>query len=231
MRSSFVCCLLISTALHAQLARFVPCMGDQPLRLDMPITLPDGTPVTITQFRFYVGHFAFCRAGKVISRNDAFHLIDASNSSSFFVELDATTAALGDSISFLFGVDSLTNVSGAFGGDLDPTRGMYWAWNSGYINLKLEGTCPASPYASHAFELQMVGQFPAFATAHRIVLPVTGSGPWAVAVDVAPLLEAADIRTKCNVMSPGEAALRLSSTASSIFKHLFLSPEDDAFKR
>ena len=159
MRSLFVCCLLISTALHAQLARFVPCMGDQPLRLDTPITLPNGTPVTITQFRFYVGHFAFCRAGKVISRNDAFHLIDASDSASFSVELDATTASVGDSISFLFGVDSLTNVSGAFGGDLDPTRGMYWAWNSGYINLKLEGTSPASPYASRAFELHLADTY------------------------------------------------------------------------
>ena len=33
----------------------------------------------------------------------------------------------------------LTNVSGALSGALDPTKGMYWSWQSGYINFKLEG--------------------------------------------------------------------------------------------
>jgi len=40
----------------------------------------------------------------------------------------------------LIGTDSITNVSGALDGDLDPIKGMYWAWNSGCINFKLEGT-------------------------------------------------------------------------------------------
>ena len=26
-------------------------------------------------------------------------------------------------------------------GDLDPLKGMYWAWSSGFINFKLEGSC------------------------------------------------------------------------------------------
>jgi len=36
-------------------------------------------------------------------------------------------------------VDSLANVSGAMSNDLDATKGMYWSWQSGFINLKIEG--------------------------------------------------------------------------------------------
>ena len=119
---------------------------------------------------------------------------------------------------FLLGVDSLTNVSGAFGGDLDPIKGMYWAWNSGYINLKLEGTSPGSPYPSHGFELHLGGYLPPNATAQRVVLPEPGSEGVVVRVDILPLLEAADVRTKCNVMSPGDAAVRLSRVAATMFR-------------
>lgn len=41
-----------------------------------------------------------------------------------------------------FGTDSLTNVASGFRGDLDPINGMYWTWNTGFINLKLEGEIP-----------------------------------------------------------------------------------------
>ena len=40
----------------------------------------------------------------------------------------------------LYGTDSLSNISGAFNGALDPINGMYWTWNTGFINLKIEGT-------------------------------------------------------------------------------------------
>ena len=45
-----------------------------------------------------------------------------------------------DFISFNLGIDSTTNVSGAMEGDLDPMNNMYWTWQSGYINIKFEGS-------------------------------------------------------------------------------------------
>jgi hypothetical protein len=42
-------------------------------------------------------------------------------------------------IEFLLGVDSLRNVSGSQTGDLDPSKNMFWDWNTGYIFYKLEG--------------------------------------------------------------------------------------------
>ena len=213
-----LCVAAFALGARGQRIMFAPVFGIDPLALDQPRSIFDGTPVTITQFRFYVGQFAFYRAGKVISRNDAYHLIDASDSTSLMVVLDATAAAVGDSISFIVGVDSLTNVSGAFGGDLDPTNGMYWAWNSGYINMKLEGTSPASPYPAAPLELHLGGYLPPYATVQHVSLPVSGSGPWRVNVDVVPLLLSADVHTRCNVMSPGVQAVKLSKLAATMFK-------------
>lgn len=37
------------------------------------------------------------------------------------------------------GVDSTTNAAGVHCCALDPANGMYWSWQSGYIQFKLEG--------------------------------------------------------------------------------------------
>ena len=47
-------------------------------------------------------------------------------------------------LSFIIGVDSLHNVSGAQTGALDPINGMFWTWNTGYIFAKFEGKSPFS---------------------------------------------------------------------------------------
>ena len=47
-----------------------------------------------------------------------------------------------NSLSFLLGVDSMHNVSGAQTGALDPANDMFWTWNSGYVMAKMEGASP-----------------------------------------------------------------------------------------
>lgn len=196
--------------------RFIPRMGEQPLLLDSATVLGDDVPVTITTFRFYVGQCATHRKGGWVSVDHGYHLVDAADPFSCAIDLgDALASA--DSISFLLGVDSLTNVSGAFGGDLDPIKGMYWAWNSGYINLKLEGNSPVSPYPSRTFELHLGGYLPPFAAVQRITLPIP-ERPLIVRVDVKPLLRAAGVHMRCNVMSPSERAVYLSKVAATMFK-------------
>ena len=196
--------------------RFVPQLAGYPLVLNGPMVLGDDLPITVTAFRFYAGHFTYHRHGEWLLASNEYRLVDAADTASLSIDLGPATAT-SDSISFLLGVDSLTNVSGAFGGDLDPIKGMYWTWNSGYINLKLEGSSPASPYPSHAFELHLGGYLPPFPTAQRVTPPV-GAMPLSVHVELMPLLNAAGIHTRCNVMSPGEAAMRLSRVAATMFR-------------
>ena len=58
-------------------------------------------------------------------------------------------------IYFQIGIDSLTNVSGDLDGDLDPALGMYWAWNSGYINMKLEGKSSSCKSVKKEFQFHI----------------------------------------------------------------------------
>ena len=67
-----------------------------------------------------------------------------------------------DAIQFNLGIDSLTNVSGALGGDLDPTKGMYWTWQNGYVNFKLQGTSDLCNNPKNEFEFHLGGYLKPF---------------------------------------------------------------------
>jgi hypothetical protein len=65
------------------------------------------------------------------------------------IEIEDLKGKLIRGLDLCIGTDSLVNVSGAFDGDLDPIHGMYWTWNSGYINIKLEGLFESKPFEYH----------------------------------------------------------------------------------
>jgi hypothetical protein len=210
-----VLCVAI-LALNAQdkvrVLRFVPWFGDHPLVLNADEKLPDGTSVRVTTFRFYAGIPVVSGDGQANLLPYEYHLVDAEDTISWSVVIARSAPPY-----FLLGVDSLTNVSGAFGGDLDPIKGMYWAWNSGYVNLKLEGSSPACPTRRNEFQFHLGGYQPPYATAQQVALPGDVTGPIEVRMDVATLLQHIDLRVEHNVMSPGEQAVALSRTAANMF--------------
>lgn len=75
-------------------------------------------------------------------------------------------------LQFTLGVDSALNCSGAQDGDLDPLKGMFWTWNSGYIFFKLEGYSPASTGSLGRIEHHIGGYRSPFNAARKIVLPL-----------------------------------------------------------
>lgn len=88
-------------------------------------------------------------------KNDHF-LIDAADSRSVEISLKAG-ARKYNRIAFIIGVDSARNVSGAQTGALDPTKGMFWTWNSGYIMAKMEGSSPLSTAPNNLVEYHIGG--------------------------------------------------------------------------
>ncbi len=121
--------------------------GGQEIALGVPFpTEQSGDTTQVDLLRFYVGGLTlFNASGTSSTLENQWHLIDASDAGSLQFEFDVDSPTQG--VRFLLGVDSLTNDAGVHGGALDPTNGMYWAWQTGYINFKLEGSsnvCPAS---------------------------------------------------------------------------------------
>lgn len=92
---------------------------------------------TLRNFKYYISNISLkAMDGKTTLFPEA-HLINEADSSSKIVTITAEAGSF-TSISFLIGVDSIYNVSGTQTGELDPEKGMFWTWNSGYIVAKLE---------------------------------------------------------------------------------------------
>ncbi len=195
------------------------CQGEK-IILEQSLHLPGGDSLTLHTLRFYLGHFVFWKNGQVLrDERGVYHLIDLEDENSLVVP---DSPAGFDSLAFDLGVDSLTTSAGAMGGDLDPTRGMFWTWQSGYINLKAEGAASMNPARNGDFAFHLGGYLPPFATARTVRLGVgerrTPAGKALVLrLDLAPFFSAADRVKKPNVMSPGPEALRLSEVLAQSF--------------
>ncbi len=86
-------------------------------------------------------------------------------------------------LTFTVGVDSTRNVSGAQTGALDPTQGMFWSWNTGYIFMKLEGYSPQSEKGGLTFH---IGGFKAPNNTIRTISPSLNNSKVLVAAGKAP---------------------------------------------
>jgi len=86
-------------------------------------------------------------------------------------------------VAFTVGVDAARNRGGAQSGVLDPARGMFWTWATGYIHFKLEGRSPAAPGTEQAVILHLGGAD----VARSIRLPL-GSKPLRIRPGLQPTL-------------------------------------------
>ncbi len=130
----------------------------------------------ITTLKYYISNIVLSNSsGLTYKENYSYHLIDASDTST--CELNLTGVPLGNynHISFMIGVDSAKNVSGAQSGALDPANGMFWDWNSGYIMSKFEGVSPQSIAANHVV-LFHIGGFSGTNNVLKTVNPIFPSG-------------------------------------------------------
>lgn len=197
--------------------RFRPVFQEQTLVLGQSYELK-GQPVRIETLRFYVSQIALIRKGKTVWQEaNSYHLVDLAEDTSLFFGLTLPSAIKYDSLHFTLGIDSLTHVSGAMGGDLDPSKGMYWAWQSGYINFKLEGSSPLSTARGHGFQYHLGGYMPPYASARSISLRVPKAEQWTIRVNVGDFLAHTDLAQAHTLMSPGARASALSDRAAAIF--------------
>jgi hypothetical protein len=120
-----------------------------------------GDTLNLEVFSYYLSNVRLKRAdGSWWSETDSYYLIESDNDG----QLVINNVPLGEytAIDYVLGVDSTRNVSGAQGGDLAPSLGMFWSWNTGYIFIKAEGTSPnlEAPNQSFAFHLAgFTGQY------------------------------------------------------------------------
>ncbi len=116
-----------------------------------------GEPYTINMFKYYISNIRLKdRTGKPIVFHGVYHLVDEADSASKSFEINVPVNDY-TGLSFVIGVDSIRNVSGTQTGDLDPLKGMFWTWNTGYVMAKLEGTSALSSAPNHNLTIHIGG--------------------------------------------------------------------------
>lgn len=161
--------------------KFEMMYGQKPLRLS-----DTGTGFRISAFRFYISGMEFYDGDKVQWKiTNSFHLIDASVPSSLQFQIEIPPQLRYTSVKFILGIDSATNVSGVLAGDLDPSKGMYWAWQSGYINFKLEGASANCPTRNNEFQFHLGGYASPFASVQTVTIKGSGTDKLTIRADVA----------------------------------------------
>ena len=129
-----------------------------PLVLNKKYKNPFGEIFEISRFRFYAGKIApiYTDGGLKTNPSSAYHLIDFSDSASTNIELPVKGGSCNE-IQFQLGIDSIDQSRGAQTGALDPVKGMFWTWNSGYQSFKIEGVSPVSDQPSHMLAYHIGG--------------------------------------------------------------------------
>lgn len=154
--------------------------------------------IRIDNLRWYV---SLPPAGKKGSKA---WLLDLADSSSLDQQM---SRPVNNKISLLFGVDSAIQVGGVGTGALDPLRGMYWTWQTGYVQWKMEGAIRVDGVES-PLELHL-GGFDGATKAQAmlsdyLVYPITNSviAQWDLSPFIAQILD----QKKYGVMSPSPIA-------------------------
>ena len=215
----FVCCIFNESRLFSQKFSFItfnPTFGSTKLLSDSSYKIGNSDSIQITALRFYVSNMELLDKNKCVWKDSIrFHLIDAFNEKSLAIKIPSNIPFT--KIKFNLGIDSTTNVSGAMGGDLDPTKGMYWTWQSGYINFKLEGTSNLCKTRHNEFQFHLGGyQYP-FNNLQTIFLDGASSGTIEIGMDVQKILNHINLTQQHHIMSPGKEAMDFSEKVNNSF--------------
>jgi hypothetical protein len=98
-----------------------------------------GQSFNLSVLRYYLHNFKLQSDNGNTIALDKYILVDHAIAAKTKIDLGAVPAGNYTSWTMDAGVDNVNNSSGTQDGDLDPGKGMFWTWNSGYIFFKHEG--------------------------------------------------------------------------------------------
>ena len=174
--------------------------------------------IKITQLKFYMSDFQIKYYDNTVILDNNSHLIDFEKPNTSFLNITKNYKKKIKSINFSIGVDSLASVSGALSGDLDPSNGMYWAWQSGYINMKIEGTSSSCKTRKNRFNFHIGGYLKPYYAMRKIEIPVNKlQNQINLTVDLERFFSEINLKEINSVMIPGNDAMALANLSSKIF--------------
>jgi len=201
---------------------FQPTFGNEKLILNQKYPINQKDSFEINVLRFYISNITFYNNNQLVYKElNSYHLIDLAEKETVQIGFKNQQKKGFNIIKFNLGIDSTTNVSGAFGGDLDPTKGMYWTWQSGYINLKLEGKSELCRTRNNQFQYHLGGYAAPFYALQMVEIAVKNKDEIVVNIDIQHFLNAVDLVNEHSIMSPSKAAVNLAKVAAESFESTY----------
>ena len=190
---------------------FVPVINSSPIVLDQHYFATElNDSISISKLKFYISNIVLLNNEKVVYKNTvAVYLLNAEDSLS--LQFDVPQNLQFNRIQYGIGIDSVTNTSGALDGALDPLMGMYWTWQSGYINFKMEGFVGNLEQEDKKFEYHLGGYSDknnAFQFVDLIIQPTSENIQLQMPIDL--IFKSIFSEKKYNIMSPSASAVSLS---------------------
>jgi hypothetical protein len=147
-----------ATKTHTLTIHFENVVDGKPLVLDsVTYTNALKQPFTVSKFKFYIGSINIAtNDGNAVSIGKAY-LINEEDPQSKDISINLFDIDTIEDISLTVGIDSARSCSGAQTGALDPVNAMFWAWNTGYVFVKMEGRSPLSTQPGHLLEFHIGG--------------------------------------------------------------------------
>jgi hypothetical protein len=188
--------------------------------------------LSITTFKCYVSNIQIQYLdNSLFTQKDSYHLLDFENPNSLHIPITKKSDKLISKITFNIGIDSLTNTAGAMTGDLDPIKGMYWAWQSGYINMKIEGkssSCKTKASArKNEFQFHIGGYLPPYYALQKVEINfngnvnINGNGNYNeninIGIDLNDFFSNIQLSKTNNIMIPGKVAMELANDSLKMF--------------
>ncbi len=220
MKNTITFCLLFfSITLQAQEVKtlqFVPKFESETLVLHKEYIL-NGNKIKLSNFKFYISDLRYYYNDSLTyTSGQNIYLIDVLDSSSFYIY--EKKGLNFNKIKFNIGIDSVTNTSGVMDGNLDPTTGMYWTWQSGYINFKLEGVASASPAKYNKFYWHIGGYKNPFNAQREVEINTKNTNFTIIEIQLAQLLARIDLSKLFQVMSPNTQSVQIANELSALFR-------------
>ena len=209
---TFMVFMVFSHQAHTQLNVSIR-WGNEPITLEKYYILGKDS-LMFHELKLYLSDFQFEKE----TRKQVLvgpHFIDLEDPNSLRLFPDFPVAEY-QSLRFHFGLDSSYHVSESVDGPLNPMNGMYWAWNSGYIQFKCTGTSSLIPLLDKTFEFHLGGYREPFETVESIQLPILGNK---LILDIKPFFEqTVDLPLIQRVMIPGNMAQYYCQELSKSFR-------------
>lgn len=149
---------------------FIPRIGNHRIALNKEIKY-ENRSFYFNTVKIYLTNIQ-CYSSKKVSYTNRICLIDLEDTKSMVIcSYDSTVTHIDMNL----GTDSMMNISGIFEGALDPVNGMYWAWNSGYISVKVEGVFADTAGAKKPFEFHVGGYLSPHTTVRNLSFEINSA--------------------------------------------------------